>query len=102
MLWLSNIFGLALLSIVNSNNVTDIENNRTETTSTIACYVCDDCDFSEEQQNQTSYSLLLASYLIDDCRVNQSVPIKVNNETTWRKEPVPAKYCVKMYGTSRK
>ena len=101
MLWLSNIFGLALLSIVNSNNVTDIENNRTETTSTIACYVCDDCDFSEEL-NSTRLQLQLTSYLIDDCRVNQSVPIKVDNETTWRKESVPAKYCVKMYSTSRK
>ena len=44
-----------------------------------------------------------SGYFKHDCRVNQNVLINgPNGTTTWAKERVPAKYCVKMYGTSRK
>ena len=66
----------------------------------IACFVCDDCVFNETLSkgidNYTNYDW--NSYEKQDCRVNQNVLIN----DTWTKESVRAKYCVKMYGTSRK
>ena len=57
----------------------------------IACFVCDDCVFNETLSNSSNYD-----YEKQDCRVNQNVLIN----GTWTKERVPAKYCVKIYGTS--
>ena len=73
----------------------------------IACFVCDECVFNETLSKvidsryspkyyYTNYDW--KSYEKQDCRVNQNVLIN----GTWKKERVPAKYCVKIYGTSGK